>query len=67
VDLDVYGLPEDSLDTYRSKVRAVTVADTAREAEARLHPDRIAITVVGPAAALAPQLERFGPVEVVTP
>ena len=23
VDLDVYGLPEDSLDTYRGRVRAV--------------------------------------------
>ena len=29
VDLDVFGLPEDSLDTYRSRVRATTTAQTA--------------------------------------
>jgi zinc protease len=67
VDLDVHGLPEDSLDTYRSRVRAVTVEDTAREARRRLHPDRAAIVLVGPAAQLQPQLDGLGPVEVVTP
>lgn len=67
VDLDVEGLPEDSLDTYRSRVAALTPADTARLARELLHPDRAAIVVVGPAEALKPMLERFGPVEVVEP
>jgi zinc protease len=67
VGLDVYGLPEDSLDTYRTRVRALTVADTAREAQRRLHPERVAIVLVGPAAQLQPQLAGLGPVEVVTP
>jgi len=67
VELDVYGLPEDSLDTYRARVRAVTVEDTAREARRRLHPDRAAIVLVGPAAQLQPQLAGLGPVEVVKP
>ncbi|MBW2289287.1 MAG: insulinase family protein [Deltaproteobacteria bacterium] len=67
VDLDVHGLPEDSLDTYRSRVRAVTVEDTAREALRRLHPGRVAIVLVGPAAQLQPQLAGLGPVEVVKP
>jgi zinc protease len=67
VDLRVYGLPDDSLDTYRRRVRQVTVADTARQATARLHPDRAAIVVVGPAAALRGQLETLGPTEVVSP
>jgi zinc protease len=67
VDLDVYGLPPDSLDTYRTRMQAVTVADLAAAAVQRLHPDRIAIVAVGPAATLRPQLERFGPVEVLQP
>lgn len=67
VDLDVYGLPPDSLDTYRTRVQAVTVADLVAAAQQRLHPDRIAIVAVGPAETLRPQLERFGPVEVLHP
>jgi zinc protease len=67
VDLDVYGLPQDSLDTYRARVRAVTTDDTARMARRRLHPDRVAIVLVGPAESLVPQVEDLAPVEVVEP
>ena len=67
VDLEVHGLPEDSLDTYRARVRAVTLEDVAAAAQARLHPDRAAIVVLGPAAELVPQLEDLGPVEVREP
>jgi zinc protease len=67
VDLEVHGLPEDALDTYRARVRALTVEDTAREAQRRLHPDRAAIVVVGPAAQLQPLLAGLGPIEVVKP
>jgi len=67
VDLDVYGLPRDSLDTYRGRVRAATVEDVALAARTRLHPDRLAIVLVGPAEALVPQVEPFGPIEIVTP
>jgi zinc protease len=67
VDLDVYDLPPDSLDTYRTRVQKVTQDDVAAQARRLLHPDRAAIVAVGPAAALRPQLERFGPVEVVKP
>jgi zinc protease len=67
VDLDVYGLPEDSLDTYRTRVRAVTPKDIAAVANAHLHPERAAIVLVGPADALVPQLEGMGPVSVVQP
>ena len=66
VDLDVYGLPEDSLDTYRSRVRAVSVEDTARMARRLLHPERAAIVLVGPARDLVPQVEDMGPVAVAT-
>jgi zinc protease len=67
VELDVYGLPPDSLDTYRTRMQAVTVSDLAAAAVQRLHPERIAIVAVGPAEALRPQLERFGPIEVMQP
>ena len=66
-DLDVHGLPEDSLDTFRGRVRALTVEDTARAARDLVHPERAAILVVGPAEAILPQLEDLGPVEVIQP
>jgi len=67
VGLDVYGLPQDALDTYRGRIRAVTTAETAQAALDHLHPERMGIVVVGPAKALRPQLEGLGPVEVVKP
>jgi zinc protease len=67
VDLDVYGLPRDSLDTYRGRVRAVTVEQTSAVARELIDPARASIVVVGPAELLRPQLEPFGPVEVVQP
>ncbi len=67
VDLDVYGLPQDSLDTYRARVRALGPEDMAAAARLHLHPDRAAIVLVGPAKALMPQLEGLGDVEVVKP
>jgi zinc protease len=67
IDLDVYGLPEDSLDTYRSRVRAVRLEDVSEAARQHLFPDRAAIIVLGPASDLVPQLEALGPVEVWQP
>ena len=67
VDLDVYALPEDSLDTYRRRVRALTAEEVAAAGRAHLHPERAAIVLVGPAEAIVPQLEGLGPVEVVAP
>jgi zinc protease len=67
VDLDVYGLPEDSLDTFRGRIRALTAEDTARAARDRVHPERAAIVVVGPAEAIVPQLDDLGAVDVVQP
>jgi len=67
VDLDIYDLPQDSLDTFRSRVRAVTPGDVERVAHEYLHPDRAAIIVVGPAKDIAPQLEGLGKVEIVKP
>ena len=67
VDLDVHGLPDDSLDTYRSRVRAITPEVVAAAAKELLHPERLAIVLVGPAEAIVPQVEDLGSVEVVEP
>ena len=67
VNLNVYGLAEDSVDTYRSRIRETTVEDTRRLAERLIHPERAAIILVGPAEALTPQLKDLGPIEVVQP
>lgn len=64
VDLEVHGLPEDSLDTYRSRLRAVDLDTVRRVARSHVHPDRAAIVVLGPAAEIVPQLSHLGEVEV---
>lgn len=67
VDLDVQGLPADSLDTYRERVARTTLPDIQRAARGRLHPERAAIVAVGPAAVLVPALEGLGPIRVEQP
>ena len=67
VNLELYGLPEDSLDTYRSRVQAITPEEVREIARTLLHPDRVAIVLLGPADALVPQFEDLGEVEVVEP
>jgi len=67
VELDVHGLPEDSLDTYRARVKAVTEADAAGEAREHVHPERAAIVAVGPAEALSESLAGLGPITIVQP
>ncbi len=66
LDLEVHELPPDSLDTFRSRVREVDLAQVSAQA-ARLHPDRMAIVVAGPAELVAPQLEAFGTPVIVQP
>ncbi len=67
LDLDVYGLPRDTLDTYRSRIRAITEEEIGAAARALIHPERATLVVVGPAAALRESLAKYGEVEVVAP
>jgi predicted Zn-dependent peptidase len=67
LELDIYGLPRDNLDTYRARVRDTPALDVQLAARDRLHPQRTAIVAVGPAAELVPQLEPFGAVTVTAP
>ena len=64
VDLEVYDLPRDTIDTYRGRIRALGSAQLAEAAQRAFHPERAAIVVVGPAEILVPQLEPYGKVEV---
>ncbi len=60
----VFDLPKDYYETFPAELAGVTRDDVLDAARAHLHPDRLAIVAVGPADALTPQLERFGPVSV---
>jgi zinc protease len=67
LDLDVYGLPRDTIDTYRGRMREITPEQIAEAANALIHPERTTIVVVGPAADLRAPLATYGEVEVVAP
>jgi zinc protease len=63
----VHGLPDDELATYRARIEAVSSADVQAIATARIHPDRMAIVMVGDASRLTVDLEAaaIGPLEVI--
>jgi len=63
----VHDLPDDELATYRPRIEAVSAADIQAVAEARIHPDRAAIIMVGDAARIVGELEAaaIGSVEVI--
>ena len=67
LEQEIYGLPDDNLDTYRARVRDTPLLAVQLAARDRLHPERVAIVAVGPADQLVPQLEPFGAVTVVAP
>ncbi len=55
-----YGVDLDELQTYRQRVSALTVDDIQRVAQQYLHPDRLAIVLVGDASVFAKQLAGVG-------
>jgi zinc protease len=65
-DMALYGLGDDWLDRYRDRVYAVTRAEAREVAGRYCFPEAPLTVVVGPAERLRPQLERFGPVEVLS-
>jgi len=56
----VNGLPDDELARYRGQVEAVTAQDVRKAAQDHIHPDRLAIVLVGDADVVGKDLEAAG-------
>ncbi|HXX29559.1 MAG TPA: pitrilysin family protein [Myxococcaceae bacterium] len=63
-DIWLFGLGEDWVDLYRSRIRGVTRADAARAAASFCFPRPPAVALVGPAEPLRRVAEALGPVTV---
>lgn len=67
---EFYGVPLDYLEHYRQAVEKVTVADVKRVADKYVHPDQLAILVVGNPGELGNQLTSLGqvtPIDITIP
>ena len=62
----LYGLPDDYFDTYRTHIRAVSAADVRDAAATHLRPELLQLVVVGDPDKIREPLERlgFGPLTV---
>jgi zinc protease len=65
--LAVYDLPDDYFATYLEAVDGTDRAEVQRVAREHLHPHRLVIVAVGPAAQLVPQLQSLGAVRTWDP
>lgn len=59
------GLPEDAIETFRSRVQALDAERVRRVVRDHIDPQRAAIVVVGDANQVRDQLEGFGPVRLL--
>jgi zinc protease len=59
VQIRMFSLPADYLETYRDRVQAVTRREVMRVAREYVTPDRAAIVIVGDAAALGDQIAPY--------
>lgn len=59
------GLPEDAIETYRSRVLALDTAVVRAAAESFIRPEHLVIVLVGDALQLEPQLATLGSIEIV--
>ena len=55
----LYDLPDDYLQTYREKVSGVTIEDVQRVANKYVHPDKIAMIIVGDAEEILKQVKTY--------
>jgi zinc protease len=65
--LEFYGYPADYLETYKAGLEKVTVADLAAVAKKYVHPDKLAVLVVGNGPEIKPGLDelKLGPVQTI--
>jgi len=59
VSQKLYDLPEDYLQTYRDKVNAISIEDVQNAAQKYIHPEKIAIVIVGDAEEILPQVKDY--------
>lgn len=65
VNQQLYGLPDDYLQTYRENVDAVSIEDVQRVAARHIRPDEMAIIIVGDAGEVLPQVRSYaGSIEI---
>jgi zinc protease len=67
VRLEFYGYPPNYLETYKAALEKVTVADINAAAKKYIHPDKLAVLVVGNGPEIKPGLNQLsmGPVHPV--
>jgi len=70
--LEFYGYPADYLDTYEAGLKKVTQADVAAAVKKYLHPDKLAILVVGNGPEIKPGLDALDmgtpkPIDITIP
>jgi zinc protease len=65
--LEFYGYPANYLETYKTALERVTLADLTAVAKKYVHPDKLAILVVGNGPEIKPGLDelKLGPVHAV--
>lgn len=59
VNQELFSLPHDYLQTYRSNIDAVTIDDVQRVANMFVRPDRASVVIVGDAAEILPQVREY--------
>jgi zinc protease len=59
IQIRMFRLPDDYLQTYRDRVQAITREEVQRAAREYVTPDRAAIVIVGDASALADQIKPY--------
>jgi len=70
--LEFYGYPSDYLEKYEAALKTVTVADLKASAKKYIHPDQMAILVVGNRQEIKPGLDALGmgapkPIDITIP
>lgn len=70
--LEFYGFPADYLETYRSALEKVTLADVSVAAKKYVHPDHLAVLVIGNGPEIKPGLDNLDmgkpiPIDITIP
>jgi len=65
--IDYYGMPKDYLETYRDKIRAVTMARVKEVAARHLRPDKMIVLAVGDGEKINSDLKKLGAVNTIEP